>query len=96
MGFAVEVFFFVAGTAVSSPGISAPPDVVVGEADGYVDLPVSLSGPGTSPVSVSYTATPRLEPRPLNDRPASRALRGSGRRSASRPTVVHPRQEASS
>jgi hypothetical protein len=40
--------------AVSSPGISAPPDVVVGEASGYVDLPVTLSAPGTSPVSVAY------------------------------------------
>lgn len=44
----------------------------------------------------SDTATPRPEPRPLNDRPASRGLRGSGRRSASRSTVLHPRQEASS
>jgi chitinase len=45
------------GTAVASPGISAPPDVVVGEADGYVDLPVTLSAPGTSVVSVAYTTT---------------------------------------
>src|ERR1019366_6524488 len=41
-------------TAVSSPGISAPPDVVVGEADGYVDLPVTLSAPGVNPVQVNY------------------------------------------
>src|SRR5437588_5960644 len=41
-------------TAVSSPGISAPPDVVVGEADVHLDLPVSLSAPGTSKVSVNY------------------------------------------
>ena len=39
---------------VPEPGISAPPDVVVGEADGYVDLPVRLSAPGQSPLSVSY------------------------------------------
>src|SRR5207253_3257156 len=41
-------------TAVSSPRISAPPDVIVGEADGYVDLPVSLSAPGTSLATVSF------------------------------------------
>jgi len=41
--------------AVSSPGISAPPDVVVGAADGYIDLPVTLSAPGTSSVTVNYT-----------------------------------------
>ena len=40
--------------SVSTPSISAPPDVVVGEIDGYVDLPVSLSAPGTSTVSVTY------------------------------------------
>ena len=40
--------------AVASPGISAPPDVVVGEADGFVDLPVTLSAPGQSSVSVAY------------------------------------------
>ena len=40
--------------SVSTPSIAAPPDVVVGEADGYVDLPVSLSAPGTSTVSVTY------------------------------------------
>jgi hypothetical protein len=48
---------FAAATSVASPGVSAPPDVVVGEADGYVDLPVTLSAPGSSPVSVSYTTT---------------------------------------
>ena len=42
------------GPAVSSPGISAPPDVVMGEADGYVDLPVTLSAPSVSSVSVFY------------------------------------------
>ena len=26
--------------AVASPGISAPPDVIAGEADGYLDVPV--------------------------------------------------------
>ena len=42
-----------AADPVATPGISAPPDVVVGEADGYVDLAVRLSAPGQSPVSVS-------------------------------------------
>jgi Fibronectin type III domain/Calx-beta domain len=42
------------GAASSSPYISAPPDVVVGEADGYVDLPVTLSAPGQSAVSMYY------------------------------------------
>jgi hypothetical protein len=40
--------------AVSSPFIYAPPDVVVGEADGYVDLPVTLSAPGLSTVYMYY------------------------------------------
>ena len=41
-------------TAVASPNISAPPDEVVSEDDGYVDLPVTLSAPGTSVVTVNY------------------------------------------
>ena len=41
-------------TAVPSPNISAPPDVLVSEDDGYVDLPVTLSAPGTSVVTVDY------------------------------------------
>lgn len=40
---------------VASPGISAAPDVVVGESSGFVDVPVTLSAPGTRPVSVAYT-----------------------------------------
>jgi chitinase len=43
--------------AVTKPGVSAGPDVVVGEADGYVDLAVSLAKPGTLPVTLSYTTT---------------------------------------
>src|SRR6202043_3930966 len=39
---------------VAQPAISAPADVIVGEGDGYVDLVVSLSAPGLSPVSVNY------------------------------------------
>jgi hypothetical protein len=38
----------------ATPGISAPPDTVVGSADGYVDLVVRLSAPATAPVSVAY------------------------------------------
>jgi putative cell wall-binding protein len=40
--------------AVAQPSISAPADVIVGEGDGYLDLAVSLSAPGLSPVSVAY------------------------------------------
>jgi hypothetical protein len=43
------------GTRVTAPGISAPPDVVVGATDGYVDLPVTLNAPGVNPVTVNYT-----------------------------------------
>ncbi len=42
---------------VPEPGISAPPDLVVGEADGYVDLPVRLSAPGQSPLSVNWSTS---------------------------------------
>jgi hypothetical protein len=42
------------GTASSLPNISAPANTVVGEADGYIDLPVTLSAPGTSTVTVNY------------------------------------------
>jgi hypothetical protein len=44
-------------TAVSSPGISAPPNMVVGETDGYIDLPVTLSAPGTKTVTVAYATS---------------------------------------
>ena len=44
-------------TPLALPDISAPPDVVVGEADGYVTLPVTLSAPGTKTVSVKYQTT---------------------------------------
>jgi chitinase len=40
--------------AVASPGISAPPDVIASEADGYLDIPVTLSAPGKSTVTVDY------------------------------------------
>ncbi len=42
------------GSAVTNPGISAPPNVVVGATDGYVDLPVTLSAPGINTVTVNY------------------------------------------
>ena len=41
-------------TAVASPKISAPPDGIAAEADGYLDLPVTLSAPATKSVTVSY------------------------------------------
>jgi len=41
--------------AVSSPNISAPPNLVGSEADGYVDMPVTLSAPSTNTVTVNYS-----------------------------------------
>jgi chitinase len=40
--------------AVAEPRVSAAPDLVVGEGDGSVDLPVTLSAPGQSVVTVGY------------------------------------------
>src|SRR4051812_693906 len=42
------------GPAVAAPFISAQPDVVVGEGDGFVDLVVSLATPGLTPVGVNF------------------------------------------
>jgi hypothetical protein len=44
-----------AAAPVTAPGILAPPDVVVGAADGAVNLDVTLSAPGVNPVTVNYT-----------------------------------------
>ena len=41
-------------TAVAAPKISAPPDGIVSEADGYLDFPVTLSTPATTSVTVNY------------------------------------------
>ncbi len=41
-------------TPVALPAISAPPDQIVGEGDGYVDLAVRLSAPSASTVTVKY------------------------------------------
>jgi chitinase len=41
-------------TAVAAPNISAPPDGIVSEADGYLDLPVTLSAPATKPLTVNF------------------------------------------
>ena len=38
----------------AQPGILVTPDLIVGEADGWVDLVVSLSQPGLNPVTVPY------------------------------------------
>ena len=43
------------GTQVSSPFVSAPPNTVVGEADGWMDLPVTLSAPSANVVTVAYS-----------------------------------------
>src|SRR5438034_1372793 len=40
--------------AVPLPDIFAQPDVIVGEADGVINLTVSLSAPGDNPASVNY------------------------------------------
>jgi hypothetical protein len=40
---------------VTAPKISASPNVTVSTGDGYVDLPVTLSAPGVSVVTVNYT-----------------------------------------
>src|SRR5215472_10567552 len=45
------------GAAVTAPGISAPPAISVGKGDGYVNLPVTLSAPGVSAVTVHYATT---------------------------------------
>src|SRR5262249_25096848 len=45
------------GDPTSLPNVSAPPDTIVGEGDGSVDLAVSLSSPGINPVKVLYTTT---------------------------------------
>jgi Calx-beta domain/Fibronectin type III domain len=44
-------------TPLASPGISAPPNVVAGEASGYLDLPVTLNAPGTKTVTVTYATS---------------------------------------
>ena len=41
-------------TAIAAPNITAPPDGIVSEADGYLDLPVTLSAPATKTVTVNY------------------------------------------
>ena len=41
-------------TPVTVPQIAAPADTVLGESDGYVDLPVTLSAPGINTVTVNY------------------------------------------
>jgi chitinase len=42
-------------SASANPAILAPPDVIVGEADGAVDLDVRLAEQGLSPVNVNYS-----------------------------------------
>jgi Ca2+-binding RTX toxin-like protein len=44
-----------ADTPVAQPRISVGPDMVVGESVGHVDVPVTLSAPGLSTVTVHYT-----------------------------------------
>jgi hypothetical protein len=43
------------GTAQSSPNISAPPNKLISQADGWVDLPVTLGAPSTNQVSVNWS-----------------------------------------
>jgi chitinase len=44
-------------TPVATPHISAPPSQFVGEAGGFIDLPVTLSAPGTKIVTVNYATS---------------------------------------
>ncbi|MFL6005460.1 MAG: Calx-beta domain-containing protein [Gaiellaceae bacterium] len=64
-GVAVLAVSFVAGASgdakgaplavpVANPYVSAAPDVIVGEADGFADVTVTLSAPGLNSVAVSY------------------------------------------
>jgi large repetitive protein len=53
--FAADTASAAAVNAVSMPGILAPPDVVVGAADGSVQLKVTLGAAGTSTVTVNYS-----------------------------------------
>ena len=41
--------------AVVAPGISLGADTVAGEADGYLDVPITLSAPSSTAVSVVYS-----------------------------------------
>ncbi len=42
------------GSNVATPYITAPPDTVVGASDGWLDLPVMLSAPSATLVTVAY------------------------------------------
>ncbi|MFZ0666633.1 MAG: Calx-beta domain-containing protein, partial [Acidimicrobiales bacterium] len=46
-----------AGTQQSSPYIYAPPNTVIGEVDGWVDLPVTLGAPSPNQVTVGWSVT---------------------------------------
>jgi chitinase len=39
----------------TDPDIRAPADLIIGEAEGFIDLPVTLSAPSLNPVSVEYS-----------------------------------------
>ena len=64
------------GAAVTSPAISAPPNVVVGAADGYVDLPVTLNVPGSTR-SRSTTTPPTAAASPTPSARATPSIRDS-------------------
>jgi chitinase len=57
-GTALVVIGARASDAVAQPALSAAADVAVDEGDGYVDLPVRLSAPGETRVSVAYATVP--------------------------------------
>jgi chitinase len=44
--------------AAGAPALTAPADTIVGQGDGYVDLVVRLSAPGTQAVTVGYSTAP--------------------------------------
>jgi hypothetical protein len=63
-------------SAVTSPEIYAPPDVVVGETDGSVTLPVTLNAASASTVTVNYaTPTAPAATTPCATSPASTKAR---------------------
>ncbi len=75
--------------AVATPALSAPADQLVGEGDGFVDLVVSLSAPGSSTVSVHY-ATFSSSGRPRCCACRSSTARSSSRSNRSRSTSAQP------
>ena len=52
-------------TALASPTLSLAPDLVIGEGDGYLDVPVTLSAPATTTATVELQHRRRIGRRQL-------------------------------